>query len=59
MSNVIERGMHLEHEWEEENGLVVGEVGRRMVAERLSMIKDAHLNDKWAIWTESNNLGGF
>jgi len=58
-SNVIERGVHLEHEWEKEKGPVVGEVGSRMVAEKLSIIQDAHLNDRWAIWKESNNLGGF
>jgi len=49
----MERGVNWEDEWEEEEGLVVEEVGRRMVAEECSMGEEALVKERRVTGRES------
>ena len=53
VSKVLGRGVNWEDEWEEEEGLVVGELGRRMVAEQWSMGEVALVKEMSVTRTES------
>jgi len=50
------RGVNWEDEWEEEEGLVVGELGRRMVAEEWSMGEEALVKERRVTGRESTAL---
>jgi hypothetical protein len=47
------RGMNWEYEWEEEEGLVAGEMGSRMVAEEWSMGEEALVKERRVTGRES------
>jgi len=47
------RGMNWENQWEEEEGLVVREMGRRMVADLCSMGKEAMVKERRVTGRES------
>jgi len=47
------RGMNWEDQWEEEEGLVVGDLGRRMVAEQWSMGEVALVKERRVTRRES------
>jgi len=51
------RGINWEDEWEEEEALVVGEFGRRMVAEECSMGEEALVEDRRVTGRESMTFG--
>jgi hypothetical protein len=46
------RGVNWKDEWEEEEGLVVGELGRRMVVEEWSMGEEAVVKEWWVTGRE-------
>jgi len=50
---VMGRGVNWEDEWEEEEGLVVGEMGRRMVADEWSMGEEALVKERRVTGRES------
>jgi len=53
---VMGRSVNWDEEWEEEEGLVVGELGRRMVAEGWSMGEEALVKDRRVTGRESTAL---
>jgi hypothetical protein len=53
---VMGRSVNWEDEWEEEEGLVVGELGRRMVAEGWSMGEEALVKERRVTGRESTAL---
>jgi hypothetical protein len=52
---VMGRGVNWEDEWEEEEGRVVGELGRRMVAEEWSMREEARVKERRITGGESTD----
>jgi len=56
LRNVMGRGVKWENEWEEEEGLVVGELGRRMVEEEWSMGVERQEKERRVTGRESTAL---